>query len=263
MSADYEILAVRYGRFHRRSSENFFGGDSHDVAMPLDYYVWIIRGGGRAFVVDMGFAPDMALKRGRTILRPVGEGLSESGLNPDTVTDVIVSHMHYDHVGNIDLFPQARFHIQDMEMAYCTGRCMCHATVNAPFESSHVATMVHRVFEGRVSFHDGDSELAPGLTLHRVGGHSRGLQVIRVKTQRGFVVLASDAAHFYANMERGKPFPVFDTLASVLDGVERMRRLATSERHIVPGHDPLVLKRYPLAHQGLADVVRLDLDPLI
>jgi glyoxylase-like metal-dependent hydrolase (beta-lactamase superfamily II) len=169
MSIEYEILAVRYAHLERRSHENFYGGDSHDVAMPLDYFVWVIRGGGRDFVVDTGFDPDMAEKRGRTIVRPVAAGLKALGIDPDAVADVIISHMHYDHAGNGNLFPHARYHLQDAEMAYCTGRCMCHPAVNAPFEAGDVIAMVNRVFAGRVTFHDGDSEIAPDLTVHRLG----------------------------------------------------------------------------------------------
>ncbi|MDO8311631.1 MAG: N-acyl homoserine lactonase family protein, partial [Sideroxyarcus sp.] len=239
----YEVLAVRYGHLERRSHENFYGGDTHDVAMPLDYFVWVIRNEQRTFLVDTGFDQEKGDKRGRSIVRPVADGLKAIGLEPASVKDIVISHMHYDHAGNNDLFPLAKYHLQDAEMAYCTGRCMCHQATRMPFEADDVASMVRKLFEGRLQFHDGNSELAPGITLHKVGGHSRGLQVVRVKTARGYVVIGSDAAHFYANMERGKPFPVFDTLGAVLEGVECMRRLASSESHIIPGHDPLVLER--------------------
>jgi branched-chain amino acid transport system permease protein len=99
--------------------------------------------------------------------------------------------MHYDHAGNLDLFPNATFHIQDREMMYCTGRCMCHPTLRDSFEPADVIGMVTRLFAGRAKFHDGAAELAPGISLHFIGGHTMGLQSVRVLTRRGWVVLAS------------------------------------------------------------------------
>jgi glyoxylase-like metal-dependent hydrolase (beta-lactamase superfamily II) len=189
------------------------------------------------------------------------DGLKAIGIDPATVGEVIISHMHYDHAGNIPLFPNARFHIQDAEMEFVTGRSMCHRAISGIFEADHVCHMVRNVFDGRVQFHDGASELAPGITLHKVGGHTKGLQVVRVKTRRGHVVLASDAAHLYANMERRHPFPIVIDVDDYLEAFNTMRALADSEAHIVPGHDPLVLKRYPLARDGLAGIVRLDAEP--
>lgn len=259
MSDTYEIYAIRYGRHERKAHENFIFGDPHDDAdMPLDYYVWAIKGAARSFVLDTGFGPDMAARRGRQILRPVADGLKAVGIDPATACDVILSHMHYDHAGNIPLFPKATFHIQDAEMAYVTGRCMCHGVLRAPFEAEHAAQLVHRVYDERVRFHDGTSELAPGITLHKVGGHTKGLQVTRVKTQRGYVVLASDAAHLYANMERAMPFPIVVDVDDYLAAFDTIRGLASSPAHVVPGHDPLVLARYPNVADGIA---RLDIAP--
>ena len=113
-----------------------------------------------------------------------------------------------------------------------------------------------------MQFHDGVDELAPGLTVHHVGGHTMGLQVARVWTRRGWVVLASDASHFYANMEQGRPFPIVYNVADMLDGHKQLYRLASSPDHVIPGHDPLVLKRYPAPRPGLEGIVaRLDADP--
>lgn len=262
MSDTYEIYAIHYAHHDRKAHENFLAGDPHeDGDMPLAYFVWAIVGNAKTFVLDTGFAPDMAKKRGRQIVRPVAEGLQAIGVDPATVSDVILSHMHYDHAGNIPLFEKAQFHIQDAEMAFATGRSMSHTAINATFEADHVCHMVRNVFDGRVVFHNGASELAPGLTLHKVGGHTKGLQVTRVKTQRGWVVLASDAAHLYANMERHQPFPIVIDVDDYLEAFATIRRLASSETHIVPGHDPLVLARYPLARAGLSGVVRLDAEP--
>ena len=261
MSDTYEIHAIRYARHDRKALENYIGSDDHDTDSPLDYFVWAISNAERTIVLDTGFAEDMATKRARQLIRPVGEGLKAIGIDPASVEDVIVSHMHYDHAGNLDLFPRARFHVQDAEMEYVTGRCMCHRMINHAFEAAHVATMVHRVFEGRVCFHDGEDQIAPGITVHRVGGHTKGLQVTRVKTARGWVVLASDAAHLYGNLLRNHPFPVLYNMGDYLEGLATVRRLAASPDHVIPGHDPLVLEQYPPAKAGLDGVVRVDVAP--
>jgi glyoxylase-like metal-dependent hydrolase (beta-lactamase superfamily II) len=204
----------------------------------------------------------MAEKRGRELLNPIGSGLRAIGIDPASVRNVIVSHLHYDHTGNYELFPNARYHLQDMEMAYATGRHMCHAHMQIPFEVDDVLAMVRKVFAGRVEFHNGDDEIAPGISVHRIGGHSMGLQCVRVKTLRGYVVLASDAAHLYMHLEQGRVFPVVYDVGEVLEGYGKLKKLASSPRHIVPGHDPKVLNLYPPGRAGLDNwVVRLDIDP--
>ncbi len=259
---DYEIHAVKYAHHPRRSPENFIGGDPHDTDMPLDYFVWVVRNAERTFVVDTGFGEDMARQRQRRLTRPVGEGLRALGIDAATVSDVVITHMHYDHAGNLDLFPTARLHIQDTEVQYVTGRCMCHDLMRHPYDVGHVTTLVRRVYDGHVCFHDGAEEIAPGIEVHHIGGHTRGIQCVRVRTRRGWVVLASDTSHFYAHMETGRAFPIVHNVELMLEGFGRLRKLATSPDHIIPGHDPLVLSRYPASAAGLEGwVARLDADP--
>lgn len=182
---------------------------------------------------------------------------------PDTRLVLAPTHLHYDHSGNHDLFPQARYHVQDEEMAYATGRCMCHPLLRIPFEADDVVAMVRKVFADRVRFYEGTWQLAPGITGHRIGGHSKGLQCVRVKTRRGPVVLASDASHLYAHMEEGRVFPVTYNVGEVLEGYDTLKRLAESPAHIIPGHDPDVARRYPAAAPGLeGSIVRLDVTPV-
>ncbi len=169
------------------------------------------------------------------------------GVDADDIKDVIVTHLHYDHAGNLDRFPKARFHLQDREMSYATGRCMCNGTLRHPFSVEHVTLMVRHVFSERVTFHNGDGEVAPGVTLHRVGGHSDGLQVVRVETARGPVVLASDAAHYYGNMHRRSPFPIIYNVGDMFDGWDIAQRLAGHPDRVIPGHDPIVTEIYPRA----------------
>ena len=263
--SDYEIHAIRYATLDRVRGDNFIQDPSHrprDEAMPLTYFVWLVRGEGGTFVIDTGFDDSGAARRNRTIMRPVAEGLKAVGVQPDSVSDVILTHLHYDHAGNHDIFPAARYHLQASEMVYATGPCMCHHALRHPFDVEDVQHMVQRVFEGRVCFHEGSKEIAPGLSVHWVGGHSRGLQVVRVKTRRGWVVLASDAAHYYENLEAASPFPIVVDLEDMLHGYDTMNKLASSPNHIIPGHDPLVLNRYPSSEFG-DGIVRLDADPTI
>jgi glyoxylase-like metal-dependent hydrolase (beta-lactamase superfamily II) len=256
----HRIYAIRYGHLDRRSDLNFLGGDDHAQPMPLDYYVWVIRSAAHTIVVDTGFAAPAAAQRGRTLLRPVGEGLAAIGVRPQEVQHVVITHMHYDHAGNVPLFPQARFHVQDAEMAYCTGRAMTHGHLAGPFDAENVVDMVRRTFDGRVVFHSGDDELLPGVTLHHLPGHTPGLQVVRVQTERGPVVLASDAIHFWANLQRETPYPVVADVVAYLEALRRLRSLGASLDHIIPGHDPAVLQRFP-AEPHTQDIVRLDLAP--
>jgi glyoxylase-like metal-dependent hydrolase (beta-lactamase superfamily II) len=260
---EYEVYAIRYAHHERRAAENFLGGDPHDAPMPLDYFVWAIIGGGKTYVVDTGFGAEQARLRKRELLRSPLEGLKAIGVDPDKVEDVIITHMHYDHAGGLDLFPNAAFHIQDREMAFATGRPMCHHAFSDSLAVDDVVGMVRRVFAGRVRFHDGDEEIAPGLSLHFIGGHTMGLQSVRVMTKRGAVVLASDAAHLYAHLDQGRAYPIVYNVAEMLEGHATLRRLASSPRHIVPGHDPLVAKLYPAARSGLDRIVmRLDVEPM-
>ena len=246
MSDDiHAVYAIRYGHHPRRAAENFIGGDPHDGPEPLDYFVWAIVGAAGAIIVDTGFDEKAAKERGRKIIHSVGEGLEALGVRPDKVDHVIATHMHWDHAGNYDLFPNARYHIQDTEMAYATGRCMCHQLLRIPFSESDVHAMVKKIYAYRVDFHDGAEQLAPGVTVHKIGGHSKGLQCVRVKTRRGYVVLASDCCHLYSHIDEGRVFPITYSVGDTLEGYKTLLKLASSRRHMVPGHDPEVLKDLP------------------
>ncbi len=259
----FNLFAIRYAHHAERSAaENFIGGDPHEGASPLDYFVWVAQRSDRVFIVDTGFGEAQARARRRQLLRAPAAGVQALGIDPATVEDVVITHLHYDHAGTLDAFPRARFHLQDREMQFATGRCMCHPAMRHAFAVEDVTEMVRHVFAGRVAVHDGDDELAAGFSVHRIGGHNAGIQCVRVLTRRGWVVLASDTSHLYANMEQGRPFPIVHNVADMLDGHRRLHQLAASARHIVPGHDPLVMQRYRPPGRELEGVaVRLDAEP--
>lgn len=260
MSEDvWQIHALRYAeRKGRTRADSFVFDDDHAAPHDMDYFVWVVSNGSRRIVVDTGYDTAEAERRGRPILQDPVRQLAGFGADPENVETVVVTHLHYDHAGALDRFPKAVFHLQAAEMAYATGPCMCHPTLRMPFTADHVAQMVYHVYSGRVVFHDGDAELAPGVTLHRIGGHSRGLQCVRVRTRVGWVTLASDAAHFYENFLLDKPFPIVVDVADMLAGFATIRGLAGSAEQTVPGHDPLVRRLFP---EVAPDVFRLDVAP--
>ena len=242
---DYEIYAIRYATHDRQRSDNFIQRDLHDGPMPMDFFVWLLRAGEREILVDTGFNAAAAAARSRTLLRCPIEALRTLGVDPDRIKDVVLTHLHYDHAGNLAKLPHARFHVQDAELEYVTGRCMCYGPLRHAYSVEDVVEMVRNVYADRVIFHAGDHELFPGVELMLIGGHTRGLQALRVHTARGWVVLASDASHYYANMEQDRPFPIVYNVADMLAGYRKVAAAADSASHIVPGHDPEVLRRYP------------------
>jgi glyoxylase-like metal-dependent hydrolase (beta-lactamase superfamily II) len=259
----FEVYAIRYGHMEKRTADlNFIGGDPHEMSLSMDYFIWVARGPRTTWVIDTGFGDENAKKRGRDFIQTPVAGLAAIGIDAARVENVIITHLHWDHVGNFDRFPRATFHLQDAEMAYATGRYMGYRHFNRSFEIEEITGMVRQVYAGRVRFHDGDAQLTPGLSVYLIGGHTLGLQSVRVWTKRGWVVVASDAAHYYANMEGPNPFPTVVDIGRMLDGYHRLRELADSEAHIVPGHDPLVMRRYPAVPGLEGKAVRLDETPL-
>ena len=259
----YEIYAIKYGERIGTRGGVFVYGDPHDAPMPMDYFVWAIRNDDRVIVVDVGFGRDEGERRGRSFLRCPTHGLELIGIDAKDVEDVIITHMHYDHAGNLEKFPKARFHIQDEELAYVTRRPMTHHVLRRSFALDDVSRMVELVYQDRVVFHQGDDEIAPGVSVHRIAGHTRGLQCVRVNTGRGRVVVASDAAHYYENLEKETPFATLENMYLMLEGYRRVRALADSDSHLVPGHDPKVLERHPPPSKALQGIVaRLDVPPL-
>ena len=259
-STIWEVYAVKYGdRSGRVRGDSFIFDENHDLPHDIDYFVWLLRSGERTILVDTGYDEAEGAARSRPILRQPHEALAPFGVAPDSIADVVVTHLHYDHAGGLHLFPNATLHMQSSEMAYATGPCMCHDTLRMPFTGDHICEAVQRLYSGKVRFYDGDAEIADGVTVHKIGGHSRGLQSVRVRTSAGWLVLASDAAHFYENFQARKPFPIVVDLEDMLNGFDTLERLASKPELIVPGHDPLVMERFP---QGPTDfIVRLDAGP--
>lgn len=265
-TSHYEVYALRVGsNAYRTARENFFFDaccGPPDASMPLDYFFWVIRNGERTIVVDTAFPLSTGMRRERQMKRSAGEALAALGVEPSQVRDVIVTHLHWDHAGNLALFPNARVHVQGAELRFCTGADMRHKQLAKIYERDDVMEVVGILHDGRLVVHEGTAMLAPGIELHLVGGHTPGSQVVRVATRRGHIVLASDAAHLWANVRGRRPFPILHDLAKVLGAFETIDALAEGPEHVIPGHDPLVAKTFPTV-PGDADTFCLHEDPLV
>ena len=249
----YRIYAVRYAHRACNSSEAFYG-DYHKSPMTMDYFVWALSNGRHTVVVDLGFTEPVGTRRGRQFLRCPGQGLAEIGVDAATVEHVILSHFHYDHVGNYALFPRATFHVQDREMAFYTGRHASRSAFRHSVEVDDVCALVRLNYEGRMRFVDGEAEVVPGVRVHHVGGHTAGIQVVTVATDRGQAVVASDAAHYYRNFEARIPFNTLHDLPGMYAAFDRIAALADAPDLVIPGHDPQVLQRLRKVADGIVEL---------
>lgn len=257
----WHVHAVKYAdRNARTRADSFIFDDNHDAPHAMDYFMWVLRRGDDLILVDTGYEAGEAARRDRPIRMDPAVALAPLGITPEEITTLIVTHLHYDHAGGLDLFPNATLHMQAAEMAYATGPCMCHDVLRMPYTAEHICTAVKRLYAGKIVFHDGDAEIAEGVTVHCIGGHSRGLQAVRVRTEAGWLVLASDATHFWENIRARKPFPIVVDLENMMAGFTALNRLASHPDLIIPGHDPLVRTCFP---QDIADhITRLDRGPI-
>lgn len=258
----YELYAIRYATREARRAEHFIGGDPHDGPMAMDYFVWVAISPERTILVDLGFSAESAAKRMRTFLGCPIDALRSLDVDPSSIKDVVLTHLHYDHAGNSELLPEAQFHLQEAEMHFATGRNIRYRYFAHGFDPDDICAMVRLNFARRMRLYDGPFELAAGISLIPAPGHSAGQQVVRVHTQRGFVVLASDATHYYENIRRHRPHVAAVSVVDVLHSYDTVLKLAGGLENLIPGHDPMVMALYPAARPGLEGrIARLDVPP--
>ena len=254
MQEHYRVFAVRYGRRDVVPAWEAFHKEHAPPPHGMDYFVWALVNGQRSIVVDTGFGEAEGSRRGRAFLRSPADGLARIGVDAAQVEQVVLTHFHYDHIGGTAQFPRATFWVQEDEMRFYTGP---HATRPAFRTSIHlpdVLALVTLNYEGRLRFADGDAQVAPGVWVHKASGHTAGMQIVSVMTERGRAVLTSDASHYYANMDEGNSFNTFVDLAGVYRGYDRIRALADAPELIVAGHDPLVLQRLKPVDEGIVEL---------
>jgi len=247
----FRIYAIEYERREAVPAELYLRCLDRGPVL-MNYSIWAIVGQTAVVVVDTGYTRETAISRGRGLKRSPEEGLKLIGIEPGDVAHVIITHFHWDHVGNLDLFQKATFYAQEKEMMFWTGRHARYPIFRDVVEPRDITALVRLNMAGRLVLVDGTRSVLPGVTLHRTGGHTPGMQIVEAETAHGHAVIASDAVKTYRNLSENAPDPFVHNVAEMLDGYEMVRKLASSDSLIFPGHDPDVLNRHRLVAPGVS-----------
>jgi len=248
MAETWSVVAARYGMLETTRGDLYYRWQAYgepDGPARMDYFFWVLRSERETILVDTGFHPVAGARRGRTCLIEPAQAMALLDLDPDTVTRILVTHLHYDHTGNLDRFPDAELLIPAVELDFWLGPLGRRGQFAHAVEEAELDVIRSAVDDGRVTRLIGGEEIAEDVHAVHLGGHSPGQMALAVFGTRPGVILASDAVHFYEELEQDRPFGVIANLAEMYEGYDTLRELAGDGGHIVPGHDPEVMERYP------------------
>jgi glyoxylase-like metal-dependent hydrolase (beta-lactamase superfamily II) len=241
VATDWTVIAARYGTLETTRSDAYYRWSAYgepDGPQRLDYFFWVVRGDGETILVDTGFDPAVGARRGRTCLVEPAEAMEQLDVSAATVSRILLTHLHYDHTGNLDRFPDAELLVPALELDFWLGPLGRRGQFAESVEEAELDIVRAAVDDGRVRRLEGGEEIADGVRAIVLGGHSPGqMAVVAPGT-----ILASDAVHFYEEIERERPFAVIADLAEMYEAYDTLRAFPG---RLVPGHDPAVMTRYP------------------
>ena len=255
-----EVWAIRYGSLELLRSAFFYDFAAYgepDSTMQMDYLYFVVRTPAETILVDCGFDPEVARRRGRTPLVDIDEGLAAVDLSVADIDRVVLTHFHYDHIGNLSRFDSARLVAQEAEVHFWQSPVARRRSFAEVAEPAELLIIDEALSDGRLSLVNDRAEIAPGVQTELVGGHTPGQQLVIVETAGGPLVLASDALHCYEEIELDRPFHHFCDLAGTYRAFDRIRELEANGARIVAGHDPLVASRFSGEGPGAPVAIRL------
>lgn len=256
-SASYEVYAISYGIYPGYPTSSLVAGADKARKTDVQMMVWLIKGpGGRNILVDTGCHHDRLVKEKhlKDFIKP-SNALSKLGLSPADITDIIISHMHWDHADGMDLFPNAKIWIQKEEYNYYTSAAWQPGGQTGGIDPEDVLTLVKLNTEHKVNLVDGDArEIMDGIKVYTGGRHTFASQYVGVRTASGTVVIASDNMYLYENLQKHVPIAQTFDADSNLKAQDRMKQLASRPDLIVPGHDPAVFIKFPKPGNGVAKI---------
>ena len=252
----YEIYAIRYATLPGFDVADLVAGADPARKLDIAMMIWLVRGNGHNILVDSGFYHDRFFKDWHVndFIKP-SDALKPLGVKPEEITDIIISHMHWDHSDGMDLFPNARVWIQKDELQYYAGEAWQTKQAHDGIDADDVLTLVKLNTLGRVGLVNGDAqEILPGITCYTGGRHTYASQYVGVSTKAGIVILASDNMYLYENLEKHVPIAATLDAASNLRAQDRMKQLAANPSLIIPGHDPAVMTKFPSVAPGIVKI---------
>lgn len=252
----YEVFAIRYASIPDFPVNALIAGADPSRKLSIAMTVWLVRGNGRSILVDSGFYRPQFFKSFKVddFMKP-SDAVAQAGVKPEEITDLIITHMHWDHADGMDLFPNARIWLQKDEYTYYTGEAWQQPRTHGGIDPDDVLAAVKLNLAGRLSMVNGDAqEILPGVTVYTGGKHTFQSQYVAVNTRAGTVVLASDNMYLYENLEKHVPIAQTLDAASNLRAQDRMKQLAASPRLIVPGHDPAVFEKFPKVSERVVKI---------
>ncbi|MFF5289658.1 N-acyl homoserine lactonase family protein [Paractinoplanes globisporus] len=252
---EYQVTIVKYGTRQTTRGDvylNYHLYGEPDGPIGMDYFFWVVRDAERTIVVDTGFSAAGGARRRRTTLLDPAAAFDALGVDRAAGPPVVVTHAHYDHIGNLGLFPASPLIVAAAEYDFWTGPYARRTLLHHSVEDEEIDGLRGADRDGRLRTFDDQLDLAPGVRLIRVGGHTPGQSVVLVNTGAGPVLLASDAVHYYEEYERSMPFSQVSGLVDMYAAFERIRAMVASGqvRHLVAGHDPGTLARFTPVPDG-------------
>src|ERR1041385_508583 len=253
----YEVYALSYGTYPGFPVSALIGGVDKNRKMDLQMMIWLLKGSnGKRILIDTGCYRDtIAQFKGITNFIKPSDTLVKVGLSANDITDIIISHMHWDHADGIDLFPNAKIWIQKEEYDYYTGAAWQPGGKHGGIEPDDVLTLVRLNTQQKVNLIDGDDrEILDGIRVYTGGRHTFASQYVGVRTAHGTVVIASDNMYLYENLEKHAPIAQTFDADSNIKAQDRMRQIASRADLIIPGHDPEVFVKFPKPGNGVARI---------
>jgi glyoxylase-like metal-dependent hydrolase (beta-lactamase superfamily II) len=258
---NYEVYALRFASVeHSFALSSFVLGAADKDSMHGVFMFWLIKGSnGKNILVDAGFINDVDEANNfdlKKYIRP-DSMLTRVGLQAEDITDVILTHPHWDHADGIGLFPNAQVWIQKEDYGYFVGAAWQKEDDHRGFNKRDVRKLLELNLAGKLNLVEGDEkEIIPGIIVYTGSRHTFNSQYVLVKSGSDKIILASDNVYSYYNLEHLKSAPnyaTFDTNAYVRS-MERMKTLASNIKFIIPGHDALLFSRFPMVAEGVIKI---------